>query len=169
MKRNVVFVVLLLVLIGAGIADYCWYRSQQKEDILEGEVFIRTRGGESIPLSLVEVRFADYDETQKVLTDLFHRQPPPYSYAEVFAALPPPQVATRTDSQGHFTVRLPHSKRFAVMAHDAREVGFRTEEYYWCVSYPNIWGQRPAKLTLANDNLASQGDIYNSMLPSLQR
>jgi hypothetical protein len=155
---------LLRCSIAAFLASGC---VRQNEDLVQGEVFVRTRGGESIPLSLVEVRFADYDETNKILADIFvsHRQPWPHSYSEVFKALPTPLLTTTTDAQGHFTIRLPRDKQFAVTAHDTREAGAHTEEYYWCVRYPSISGEPPAKITLANDNLAGAG---KSMLPHIE-
>lgn len=159
-----ILILLLLLCLNA-----CSGRSDQN---VEGDVFIRTKGGQTIPLSLVEVGFGDLFETANAMYATAERKPGARTYKEFFATLPRPSITTKTDAQGHFTVRLPASKQFAVIAHDSRVVGSQTEEYYWCVKYPSTESRKSGKIVLANDNLAGTGPfftdnlIYSTMLAS---
>jgi hypothetical protein len=149
---------------------YGWMHNRTHE--VEGEVFIQTRGGSNVPLSLVDVSFIDWRQGLPLVTKLIKdaEGQTDVTIDYFFERLPKPVFMTRTDSQGHFRVTLPVGKRFLIAARSSRLVIGETEYYYWLVHYPPFGRpiQNNSKITLSNHNLVESGSI-ESALPPLKR
>jgi len=75
-----------------------------------------------------------------------------HSAMPFFEVLPQPIAASKTDSDGKFTMKLPHSGEIVLCAAADRKVPGSTEFYYWMVK---VTGDADAPITLSNHNLAS--------------
>jgi len=69
-----------------------------------------------------------------------------------FEVLPQPVAASKSDSDGKFTMKLPRSGEIVLCAAADRKVAQWTEHYYWMVK---ITGNTDAPITLSNHNLAA--------------
>ena len=69
-----------------------------------------------------------------------------------FEVLPQPVAASKSDSDGKFTMKLPSSGEIVLCAAADRKVGESTEHYYWMVK---VTGNADAPITLSNHNLAT--------------
>jgi hypothetical protein len=135
------------------------------DELVTGEVFIKTKGGDAVTLSLVEVGFVDSDKAKEAIVDRRTAQPPPKNYRDLMTALPRPIVTTKTDSRGQFQARIPKNRRYVVTAIASRLLHGETEEYYWAVFYPNKSSKATGKIILANDNLPDTFPFGDSLLP----
>ncbi len=122
---------------------------------VEGEVFIKTKGSENVPLSLVEVSVytsrsavgaidGAFRDCDKLHISNFRAQ-------YVWDRRPAPDSTVRTDSQGHFHITVPGRKIY-VAAYAHRTVFTTTEEYYWLVPFSAGSSGDNDKIILANDN-----------------
>jgi hypothetical protein len=69
-----------------------------------------------------------------------------------FEVLPQPIAASKSDSDGKFTMKLPRSGEIVLCAMADRKVAGSTEYYYWMVK---VTGNADVPITLSNDNLAT--------------
>jgi hypothetical protein len=69
-----------------------------------------------------------------------------------FEALPTAMAIAKSDSDGKFTMKLPHSGEIVLCAAADRELLDRTESYYWMVKVTPSTG---TAITLSNDNLTT--------------
>jgi len=150
---------------------------------LEGQVFIRTKGGDNIRLSLVDVLLFDEKvivkhiekkrEVAKPILDAFKplveeaaREKSDSYYQRIrgmsafplsafyyFTELPIAHQWTKTDGDGKFSFKVP-SGSYALIAISSREAGTNTEFYWWMV---RATVAADTKVMLANDNLSSSG------------
>lgn len=134
-------------------------------ELVTGEVFIKTKGGEAVTLSLVEVGFVDKDEANAAILKRRTAKPPPKNYRDLMAALPRPIVTAKTDSRGQIQARIPKNRKYVVTTVASRLVNGQTEEYYWAVFYPNRSSQAIGKVILANDNLPDTFPFGDNLLP----
>lgn len=75
-----------------------------------------------------------------------------HSAAPWFEGMPKATVTASTDSDGKFSMRLPRSGKFALVAHASRQVFSSKEEYYWIV-WASLEGEASKNVTLNNKNL----------------
>jgi hypothetical protein len=75
-----------------------------------------------------------------------------HSAGPFFEVLPQPIAASKTDSDGKFTMKLPHSGEIVLCAAADRKVAGSIEFYYWMVK---VTGNADAPITLSNHNLAT--------------
>lgn len=134
------------------------------DSMVEGEVFIRTRGGETIPLSLVRVDVRDFERTEEAIKRVRESTSGTPTESDFFRAFPPPIASVTTDASGRFRVRIPRNGAFAITAHDKRIIGDETEHYYWCVGFGSVLSPRSDRITLANQNIVGSGNYFESML-----
>ena len=83
-----------------------------------------------------------------------------HSAMPFFEVLPQPVAASKSDSDGKFTMKLPRSGEIVLCAAADRKVAESTELYYWMVK---VTGNADAPITLSNHNLATS-DASQSLI-----
>lgn len=83
--------------------------------------------------------------------------------AQFFNNLPVPVATATTNADGKFTVKLPKSGRYVLVAHSTRKVVDASEEYYWMVRADLSSGENK-NLTLSNNNY-TDSESTDSLLP----
>jgi hypothetical protein len=122
---------------------------------IKGQVFIVTKGGQSIKLGGVAVKAipeAAVDAWIKTSRDFPH---PDLRVAN----LPLPYATTLTDADGYFVVTLP-TGRYLLAARATREFYSETEEYCW-----TIWSS--AKHGVTNEVMLSNHNLIGGSPPDL--
>ena len=77
-----------------------------------------------------------------------------HSVMPFFEVLPQPVAASKSDSDGRFTMKLPRSGEIVLCAAADRRVAKSLEVYCWMVK---VTGNADAPITLSNHNLATSG------------
>jgi hypothetical protein len=169
-KLCVVVVLSVLVLLSCG----------PQECHVAGEVFIVTRGGQSIKLGLVQISAIaeeaarhhlqlKEDEIIKTPADMRlkkelsgERSAHLWSPEFLLDGMPAPVHTAKTDSDGRFVLILPARRNYLLAATAQRYIGDDTEHYTWLV-WAAAKGKKSLSLSLSNDNLA-QDDILERLL-----
>lgn len=129
---------------------------------INGEVFIKTKGGNTIPLSLVTVSFYDQKQTEiimdLILEEMKNKGKPFEGFADsVFHKLPTPVLSVQSGSDGKFNVNLQNGKGYIVCARSTRQIGLESEKTYWMFRFapPKQAGGsfKDGTLTLANNTM----------------
>jgi hypothetical protein len=124
---------------------------------VEGEVFIKTKGGANVPLSLVNVSVFSSRSSVDTIEVAFQQWEKlgvqHFRKSYVLERLPTPDSTVRTDSQGRFHVTIPSHNKIYVLAQSSREVLDTTEEYCWLLPYSVATSGDNDKIILANHNL----------------
>jgi hypothetical protein len=131
---------------------------------LRGQIFIVTRGGESVKLGLVEVRaitaealaaHADFDRELGGGTQ---------SPARLFFTIgfPDSAATTKTDADGRFSLTVPRGLKVVLAAAAQRQVGGNREAFHWLVK-PDAARTDGGEILLSNDNVVSSGSPASAM------
>ena len=150
---------------------------------LNGEVFIVTKGGESIKLGLVPIGLISLADLTPYLKDkettasnelarleplikttegnfgvykMLVEEQDHYYGGFYFDSLPLPIKSAKTDADGRFRIQVPRFGRFALAAVASRQVGediLGVEKYYWLVEISPQNESSRGVITLSNDNL----------------
>jgi len=148
------------------------------EQTVAGQIFVRTKGGETYKMSGVSVglypvdTFIEYERWVKSQGkrrfDYYrHRlgnlqSAGEYSRAveeiecmarviyDNWAYLPPTPFATKTDADGRFSILVKATGPFVVVARTTRRVADKTERYVWTVRDSEVEG---GQLLLSNENM----------------
>jgi hypothetical protein len=88
------------------------------------------------------------------------------SAAPWFEGIPQAIVTASTDGDGKFSMRLPRSGKFAIVAHASRQVFSSREEYYWII-WTSLEGEASNNVTLSNKNLLLGEDDIKAQLALL--
>ena len=97
-----------------------------KPGAIEGQVFISTKGGQSIKLGAVEVRVFE----APALEAAARRVDVGAGGHITWSVLPVAQRIALTDADGRFRIQVP-AGIYCLAAHSQRSVGRETEQYYW--------------------------------------
>jgi hypothetical protein len=147
----------------------------ERNGMLDGEVFIVTKGGQNYKLGLVSVGLyplsavKEYvDQKAKDANAELARLAPLLDSADLlekslnvssgdyyFHDLPQPITATQTNSDGRFQIELPTKGDFVVAAQAHRTVGNWVERYYWLLKI-SLDGSQSKTIMLSNNNLSSE-------------
>lgn len=121
---------------------------EKKERVYRGQVFVATLGGENVKLGSVRVRAFPIESLAKF----------EHTHSQVIE-LPAPFATTVTDAEGRFTLTVPGTAPFFIMAQSGRHLGRRnrsyigdTEIYDWRIPASEI--KDPDNVLLNNRNLA---------------
>ncbi len=123
----------------------------QRPATIEGDVFIVTKGAQSIKLGAIEVRVLQTAEIDALRE---RRGTGRVRFTELPGAL---RTAT-TNADGHFSVEVP-AGNYALAAQAERRVGYATEKYFWLVPVAAQAGGK-APVSLTNRNLADSNSDY---------
>ena len=149
------------------------------DELIGGQIFIVTKGGENVKLGLVSVSVLDEEAAEELRAAALKRADDmledvdAYKEWEIFEALWLPGVllkadvlslkkaTTKTDADGRFLFSPP-SDRFALVAQGSRLAGGDEESYEWVVVFERD-EVGPSGILLSNDNMA--GGSVNQLLP----
>ena len=129
-----------------------------------GSVFIVTRGGESVKMSLVQVHVIPAQSVLDYLTEKWPRiraaeiektEPLDRVMDATIVDLPTGIKRADTDADGRFTVELPANKDFFLTAESSRIVEGEAEKYFWLVYLPASRKESEPVL-LSNNNLLTE-------------
>lgn len=73
----------------------------------------------------------------------------------LFEGVPEGDIKAVTDADGKFSLKLPNSGKYALIAHSQRRVFDSTEEYYWIV-WASLDGQNSKQIMLTNQNVLGE-------------
>jgi hypothetical protein len=85
------------------------------------------------------------------------------SAAPWFEGMPKAIITASTDGDGKFSMKLPRSGKFAIVAHASRQVFSSKEEYYWIV-WTSLDGEASKNVMLSNKNLLLGEDDIKAQL-----
>ncbi len=81
-----------------------------------------------------------------------------------FENLPTALLATQTDADGKFILKLEEGKKYSIIAKSRRQLLNSTEEYYWFINY--IAKGNKEKIILSNNNMVDTYSIDNAISPT---
>jgi hypothetical protein len=100
---------------------------------------------------------AEVSKSERLVANCTKAQASATPWNEVHAAclmseLPNGIASSRTDADGRFSLKIPATGRFALVAAAKRAVGEKEEHYYWMI-WASLDGQLHREIALTNENL----------------
>ncbi len=159
MLITIKFAVLILLL----LIPACSSKKVAPESIVSGEIFITTKGRDTIRLSAATVALFPLLDMEKHLDAKRGEDANKSKDWEFYlGGLPDPPYRTTTDSNGKFSLTVKPGQ-YAVLVLDSRKVIMHDESYQWLV---RIDAMKNVNVTLDNNNL---NGTLGSMLPMYSR
>jgi hypothetical protein len=87
---------------------------------------------------------------------------PYHAGAYYFQGLPNEIANAKSDADGKFALRLRLNEKFALAAEATRDVGQRTEKYYWLL-WVTLDGAASKRVMLSNDNMITSGSPESAL------
>ena len=126
--ENVPVSVVCAVLIGGALQTRKWAQEEESRNLSGADFSLSDARRELEKATVLDKIRPKLDSAEIALA--YARSAAPW-----FEGMPKAIVTASSDGDGKFSMKLPRSDKFAIVAHASRQVFSSREEYYWTIQY----------------------------------